>query len=377
MSGRFFIGLMTGTSADAIDTALVEFFSPIATAPPYAIRATHAVPLSPSLRQRAIAFNDAGDALRWADWVALDHDLAGEMAQAVHELLHYSGLARRQITALGMHGQTVYHRPVPPHPKTVQLGNAARLAALTGIPVVSDFRAADVAHGGQGAPLAPLFQRYFLQRRVTYPVAVVNLGGIANVSLLHAEPTRDLGFDTGPANALMDHWIHAVHGLDYDADGAFARSGRVIPALLAAMTADPYFALPAPKSTGRDYFSAQWLANYCAALPTPPAPADVQATLLELTAQTVAASLKPWAIELSAVLIAGGGVRNGALMARLRGLLQCPVASMATVGLPPDDLEALGFAWLAKQHVDRQPLPLKAITGASKDAIAGAYYPTV
>ncbi len=380
MGGQCFIGLMTGTSADGLDAALVEFF----TQPPgYEIRATLAFPHPPSLKTLAIAFNEQGDQMRWSQYAQLDAELAQHMAMGVHKLLEYSGYSRRAISAIGMHGQTVFHQPELPHRKTVQLGNAAQLAANTGIAVISDFRAADMAHGGQGAPLGPVFQRYLLSGRVNYPFAVVNLGGIANVSLfLNDALEHDIGFDTGPANALMDNWIFHTQGRAYDADGDFAQQGTVNPELLHHLLADPYFHLPFPKSTGRDYFSLNWLmrkrdelAYRLGSHSSPTTDADVQATLLELTAQSLANALMPWASELTTILCTGGGTNNGVLIKRLNALLQNKVHSLATVGLPPDYLEAVGFAWLAKMHLDRQPLPFKQITGATRNVVAGAHYP--
>src|SRR5690606_33814057 len=350
---RRFIGLMSGTSIDAVDAALLEIDERggVRTA------GFASVALDGALRDALHALQASGpDELARASLAAIA--LADRYAEAVEALLARAGLRAAQITAIGAHGQTVRHRPELGY--TIQLLDAARLAERFGIAVVHDLRAADIAAGGQGAPLAPAFHvRVFrspLERR-----AIVNLGGIANVTLLPADCGSDEpvhGFDTGPANTLLDAWCLRHTGRRFDEHGAWARSGRVHEALFARLLDEPYFALAAPKSTGRDLFHLGWLDDALAAVhagePTPnPAPeptaADVQATLVELTAVTVARACSDYGVQ--AVYACGGGTRNDFLMERLTGRL-APIELQTTAALriDPQAVEAAAFAWLAAQR---------------------------
>ena len=280
------------------------------------------------------------------------------------------------MQALGAHGQTVRHRPqaFDGTGYTLQLNQPALLAEITGITVVADFRSRDVAAGGQGAPLVPAFHRgVFGQAGRT--VAVLNLGGISNLSILRADGTT-VGFDCGPANALMDHWCERHTGQPYDHEGAWARSGHVLPALLEAMLDEPFLALAPPKSTGRDLFHPQWLATRLAASAVGAAPQDVQATLAEYTALTCVQELSRHARDCGLLIVCGGGALNRYLMERLQQLAPTVrVESSDHHGLPPLQVEAAAFAWLAHQCVNGQTASLPAVTGARGERILGAIYP--
>jgi anhydro-N-acetylmuramic acid kinase len=286
------------------------------------------------------------------------------------------GTRREQVRAIGVHGQTVRHRPqeFDGIGYTLQLNSPALLAELTGIDVVADLRSRDVAAGGQGAPQVPAFHRAVFGRPGETG-AVLNLGGIANLTALRADGST-IGFDCGPANALLDHWCRLHTGRAYDADGAWAASGQVLAPLLASLRAEPYFALPPPKSTGRDLFNPGWLQARLAADAPVAQAADVQATLAELTAVTCAADVTTHAGAARELLVCGGGAFNGHLMRRLAAHLPgVAVRSSADRGLPPDQVEACAFAWLARAFVRREPANLPSVTGAAGPRLLGALYP--
>lgn len=364
-----YLGLMSGTSADAVDAVLVEF-----TDGRPCVRAVHAEPLPADLRARVLALVQPGaDEL---DRLArLDGALARLFAQAALNLLALAGVTPGAVHAIGSHGQTVRHCPSGDEPYTLQLGNPSLIAELTGITVVADFRRRDMAAGGQGAPLAPAFHAAFF-RPAAAARAVVNIGGIANVTLLPAPAAGVVsGFDTGPGNALLDGWAERHLATPLDQDGAWAAQGRVLPALLDVLLADQYFALPPPKSTGREYFNLAWLDEQLLRWGQPVAAVDVQATLVALTARSIAQAISRHALAASEVLICGGGVHNPLLMSRLQAELNMPVASTAQEGIDPDYLEALGFAWLAMRTLAGLPGNLPEVTGARGLRVLGGIYP--
>ena len=368
-----FIGLMSGTSLDGIDGVLVDF-SPGGPAPLQVLAHEH-VEFAADLRSELLALNRSGE--DEIHRVALaGNRLARAYAEVVASLLRRAG--SRQVTAVGCHGQTVRHRPgqFDGIGYTVQVNAPALLAELCGIDVVADFRSRDVAAGGQGAPLVPAFHRALFSRPGE-ATAVLNLGGIANLSAI-APDGSTLGFDSGPANALLDFWCAASTGRRFDAGGIWAASGTVDPRLLDALLAEPYFALPPPKSTGRDLFNAQWLETRLLAsgartrLPAQ----DVQATLAELTARTAADAVHRHAGRVKELVVCGGGAFNADLMARLAArLAPMTVVSSANRGLPPDQVEACAFAWLARTFVQREPGNIPSVTGATGPRILGALYP--
>lgn len=368
MSGLY-LGLMSGTSLDGVDGVLADFSTARCHVAHHAF-----APFTPELKAELLALNTAGpNELHRAALAA--NALARTYAGVVQALLRQAGLAPAAVRAIGVHGQTVRHRPqaFDGTGYTLQLNNPALLAELTGIDVVADFRSRDVAAGGQGAPLVPAFhQGLFGQPGRT--VCVLNLGGISNLSVLGADGSV-LGFDCGPGNALMDHWCQRHTGQPFDAGGAWAASGQVQPELLQALQAEPYLALPPPKSTGRDLFNPTWLEDRLAAFATA-APADVQATLTELTASACAADVLRYANECKTLIVCGGGALNGHLMRRLAALLPgVAVASSEAHGLPPLQVEAAAFAWLAHRAVERQCGSLASVTGAAGPRVLGAIYP--
>jgi anhydro-N-acetylmuramic acid kinase len=372
-TSELYIGLMSGTSMDGVDAALLDFSQQKPR-----VAGVESAQIAIDLRANLMALNSTGNnELHNAALAA--NALMRLYAQAVHALLVKAGLQAKDIRAVGAHGQTVRHRPqmFDETGYTIQLCNPALLAELTGIDVVADFRSRDVAAGGQGAPLAPFFHRaWFAQDAAN--VGVLNIGGISNLTILQSDGGT-LGFDCGPGNALMDFWATKHIGQAFDAGGAWGAGGQLLPDLLDAMMAEPYFALPPPKSTGRDLFNPEWLAQHLAAFVTAN-PQDVQRTLLELTASPCISCARSYEIssnqKLSEIIVCGGGAFNIALMQRLQALLpEVKIVSSAERGLPPQDVEATAFAWLARQCVERVALPLNSVTGARGSRILGGIYP--
>lgn len=364
---RLYIGLMSGTSVDGVDGVLAR----LSDGQPPQVLASASLPMPTDLRQELLALNLSGED-ELARGALAANALARLYAQAVSDLLREAGVAARDVAAIGAHGQTVRHRPDSGY--TVQLNAPALLAELSGIDVVADFRSRDVAAGGQGAPLVPPFHAAIFG--APEGRAVLNLGGIANVTLL--EPGKSpRGFDTGPANVFLDGWCQRHLGAPYDADGRWATSGQVLAPLLELLIAsEPWFALPPPKSTGRDLFNMQWLDSRLAEFDGPrPAPQDVQATLQRLTARTVANAIDAAAAGTREVFVCGGGARNPGLMRELAYCLQRPVRATDALGVPAQQVEALAFAWLAQAFVARRPAGLPDVTGARGPRILGALYP--
>ncbi|MFT3817728.1 MAG: anhydro-N-acetylmuramic acid kinase [Rubrivivax sp.] len=368
-----FAGLMSGTSLDGVDGVLADF-DPQTLRPRQVLAHAHAA-LPEALAAELLALNQTGpDELHRA--ALAGNALAAVYADVLARLLGSAGCRAGEVAAVGAHGQTVRHRPQdfsgPGY--TIQLLPGAWLAELSGLIVVCDFRSADLAAGGQGAPLVPAFHAACFA--APEASAVLNVGGIANLSLLPADGGPVRGFDTGPGNVLMDLWMRRVGGQPYDADGRLAARGRVLPALLSALQAEPYFALPPPKSTGRDLFHAQWLEARLQAAGCNAAPAeDVMATLAELTARSVAEALQRELPQAWRLRVCGGGAFNGHLMARWRALLPgLDVATTAADGVPPDQVEALAFAWLAACRLAGRSASLPAVTGARAARVLGAVY---
>jgi anhydro-N-acetylmuramic acid kinase len=349
-----FIGLMSGTSLDGIDGILL-----------------------PGLRTELLQLQIPGDNEIHREAMAAN-SLAQQYAACVKELLKQADVAAGTVCAIGVHGQTIRHRPEAGY--TRQTNNPALLAELTGIDVVADFRSRDIAAGGQGAPLVPGFHQAVFAREEETRV-VVNLGGIANISILQGGKNGNVtGFDTGPGNVLLDTWIARHHAKTYDADGAWGASGTVIPALLSTLKDEPFFALPAPKSTGRDLFHAGWLTRKLSGFEGY-APEDVQATLAALTATTLADAISTYSPEVDAIYLCGGGTYNRHLLAQLKMALterhvDVPLHSTAALGMAPNQVEALAFAWLTYRFAHRQSGNLPTVTGAKDFRILGALYPT-
>jgi len=356
---------------DGVDGVLADFSTA-----PLTVRTHASAALPPALKAELLALNQPGNnELHRAALAA--NALMRIYAVVVKQLLSGSTIKPEQVRAIGAHGQTVRHQPQRHDATgyTLQLANPALLAELTGIDVVADFRSRDVAAGGQGAPLVPAFHQAVFGR-AGETTTVLNIGGMANLTVLGPALTDDvLGFDCGPGNVMMDAWCQRHRGLAYDAGGAWASSGRVLPDLLKAMLAASFFSLPPPKSTGRDLFSPDWLTLQLLGF-TDAAPVDVQATLTELTASSCATSVKNYGSESKQLIVCGGGAFNGHLMSRLQALLPgVAVKPSDEHGLPAQQVEATAFAWLARKMIRREPLKLQSITGTRGARVLGALYP--
>jgi len=354
---------MSGTSLDGIDAVLAAFEGNAGE-----LLHSQFLPFDEALRAELLALNSAGaNELERAALAA--NELSRSYAEAVLALLKQSGIKAAQIKAIGCHGQTVRHRP--DLGITLQLANPALLAELTGISVIADFRSRDIAAGGQGAPLVPAFHAA-LFRHPEHHRAIVNIGGISNLTYLPPHG-KVLGFDCGPGNLLMDAWAMRHIGQPYDRDGAWAESGGVIPELLQKLLAEPFFSATPPKSTGRDLFNLPWLEHFLA---SGLSPADVQATLLELTVDGIATALETHCKEADEIYLCGGGAHNGALVRRLKQRLSDrAIALTDDLGVNADWVEAFAFAWLARQTLDGNAGNLPEVTGAKGTRILGAIYP--
>ena len=359
------IGLMSGTSLDGIDGVLASI-SPRGE-PKLLARASRALP-SP-LRDELLALNRQGsNELHRASMAA--NDLMRAYATVVHDLLHSGNLAATEIAAIGAHGQTVRHRPELCY--TTQLSAPALLAELTGIGVVADFRSRDVAAGGQGAPLVPAFHQAVFGKH--QPCVILNLGGMANVTILRANAPV-IGFDTGPANVLLDLWCERHTGQAFDRDGRWGASGHANQALLdQLLTREPWFRLSPPKSTGRDLFHSAWLDERLKDHVGVSAQ-DVQATLVELTARTIIDALRSMGVGNLAIFVCGGGANNPCLLAALQSQWDGPIQTTDNLGIPTQDVEALAFAWLAWAHLNKIAGNLPEVTGAQGSRVLGAFWP--
>lgn len=372
---ELYIGLMSGTSLDGVDGVLVQWNA----AQQMRVLAYAAQPFDSSLRAELLALN-APDGPNELHRAALaGNAISRAYAQVVQQLLLQSGTAAAQVRAIGAHGQTVRHQPqlYDGTGYTLQLQNPALLAERTGITVIGDLRSRDVAAGGQGAPLVPAFHQGIFSRSDQSTV-VLNIGGIANLSVLPATTdaaTPVIGFDCGPGNALMDWWCLQHTGAAYDDQGRWAAGGTLHPGLLARMLEEPFLQQPPPKSTGRDLFHPQWLQAHLAQQDAI-SPQDVQATLTAFTAHSCADAVHHHGRHSSSLLVCGGGALNTELMRQLQALLpEIRLESTAARGLPPLQVEAAAFAWLARQCLHRLPGNLPAVTGAQGPRILGAIYP--
>ena len=364
-----YAGLISGTSMDGVDSALVAFDEGGVTTV-----ATHSAAIPDALKRElhALAQDPSVAALRF--WNA-DARLGSVFADAALGLLEIAGVDAREVTAIGSHGQTVYHAPRAATPVTVQLGDPSIIAERTGITTVADFRRRDIAAGGEGAPLAPAFHRAVLSAPGVER-GILNLGGIANLSVLPADPDRPpLGFDTGPANTLLDSFVRSRFGTDMDRDAALAREGEVIPSLLAALLAEPYFDRAPPKSTGRELFSPSWLDTRLAGHPEARSH-DVLRTLCELAVETAVAAVERFAPRTQEIYLCGGGARNPLLAARLaERAAPVRVDTTERLGIHPDWVEAAAFAWLAMRTLAGEAGNASTVTGAVRETVLGGIYP--
>ncbi len=364
---KHFIGLMSGTSADGVDAVVARFGDH----PRLRILAHHHEPYGAPLRERILGLMTPG-----ADEIdrmgPLEIELAEIFAAAANRVRRAAGLSPGAISAIGSHGQTIRHRPGGPLAFTLQIGDPSRIAERTGITTIGDFRRRDMAAGGQGAPLVPAFHRWLFWDK-EHDRAIVNIGGIANVTCISRDPSAPVaGFDTGPGNALLDGFIRRTLGLARDEAGAWAARGHLHAPLLVTLLEEPYFSTPPPKSTGREHFSLAWLDERLAHHPDVPAE-DIQATLTRLTAATIVTAVRE--THADQLFVCGGGSANDSLMRELRALFDGTVDTTAALGLAPDLVEATAFAWLAAQTLAGQPGNLPSATGAAHAAVLGGIYP--
>lgn len=354
---------MSGTSLDGVDVALVDFSQdkPV-------LVDCYFQPYAESLKTDLLKLHQPSpNELHQAQVIA--NQLAREYAQATLFLLQQAGVPCAEVNAIGCHGQTIRHRPE--HGYTIQLNNASLLAELTGIHVISDFRSRDIAAGGQGAPLVPAFHEQMLRHAHIHRV-ILNIGGIANITNLPVGKTT-LGFDTGPGNLLMDGWISQHQGKPYDKDGTWAASGGVIPELLRKLSLSSYFHAAPPKSTGRDLFNVAWVEQH---LNGSEKLADVQATLLALTGESISDAIKQFCTSAEEVYVCGGGAHNIQLMSHLQQALpKCKILKSEVLGIDADWMEAIAFAWLAQQTMQLRPSNLPAVTGARHAVVLGSISP--
>ncbi|RLJ18054.1 anhydro-N-acetylmuramic acid kinase [bacterium endosymbiont of Escarpia laminata] len=367
---NYYIGLMSGTSMDGIDAALVELTPD---SDPRLI-GHHSQPYPPELRRNLSALCQPGD--NEIDRLGeLDIQVGEAFAKATLQLIKENDCRREQIRAIGSHGQTLRHRPGVQHPFSLQIGDANTIAQRTGITTVADFRRRDISAGGQGAPLVPAFHQAIFQSGDKNRV-ILNIGGIANITWLPSNTAEAVtGFDTGPGNTLLDHWIARHRQVDFDRDGAWGKTGKIIPSLLNKMMTDTYFSRSAPKSTGTEYFNLDWMDSILGD-DAVSASCDVQTTLTELTALSITRAIGQHYPAAEQLLVCGGGVHNGYLMDRLAANLpSIEVFSTAKLSVDPDWIEAMAFAWLAYRTLEGLPGNLPSVTGAEEAVVLGGIYP--
>jgi anhydro-N-acetylmuramic acid kinase len=357
---------MSGTSIDGIDAGLVDF-----SANQIRLLAFHYLAFPNSLRQQIHQLSQPDQPILLSHFGEIDAQLGELFAQASLTLLEKAHVKSTEVTAIGSHGQTVFHAPEGPHGFSLQIGDPNRIAELTGITTICDFRRRDIAVGGQGAPLVPAFHQAVFSDPLI-PKTIVNIGGIANISILGTDQVS--GFDTGPGNTLMDYWSQINIGQNYDSHGDWASTGQVNQQLLEDLLDDAYFNQPPPKSTGKEYFSPVWLDQKLAAFRQCKAQ-DIQTTLCKFSADSIAQAILKHAPQSRQVLVCGGGAHNRQLMSMLTSNMAIPVLSTAAFGIDPDHVEAVAFAWLARQTFNHLPGNLCSVTGAKSPVILGGIYP--
>ena len=360
----YYIGLMSGSSADAIDTAIVEFNKKAT------LKFYREYPIDNKLKNQIQLINQKS----LADFAALDNQLGHKFADAVNEILKEANIDPNQIIAIGTHGQTVLHSPDAKNGTSIQISDPNVICAKTGITTVSDFRRMDMAFGGQGAPLASAFHEYQFKND-DKSIVILNIGGFANLTLLPSNKNEIIGFDTGPGNTMLDAWIKKNKNYEYDKDGLWAASGKTNSELLKQLLTDSYFSSKIPKSTGREYFNLSWLDANLKKLNKKISNEDIQATLMKLSATTIADAVMKYASKFSEVIICGGGVKNASLIKTIEKLLKdFKITTTSDYGLSPDCIEAVTFAWLAKTRMENQPSNIPTVTGATQKAILGGIY---
>lgn len=367
----YYIGLMSGTSVDGIDAALVDF-----EASPLTLVAAQMFPWPDELQCRITNIIEQHRNISLEELGRLDSAIGNQLATAARAIVAKASLESDQIEAIGSHGQTLFHAPDGATGFSMQAGDPNRVAEETGITTVADFRRRDIAAGGQGAPLVPAFHQALFYRP-DRNLTILNIGGIANVTLLPADTVASTGFDTGPGNTLLDSWFRKYHGKGFDRNGDWGSGGKLHQPLLDRLLAHPYFLQTPPKSTGRETFHLSWLEQVLGQTGSDKIrPQDIQRTLVEFTATSIAMAIQRYAEHTEQVLVCGGGIHNHFLMQRLEALLSPrAVESTSKYGLDPDWVEAVAFAWLAKQTLDGNSGNLPAVTGARRPVVLGAIYP--
>ena len=369
---NLYIGLMSGTSLDGVDAALVELKESQST-----ILEAHTQTIPKGLHDDILKLCTSSNSNEIEQMGQLDNRIADLFSQSVKTLLDKSGKSHSDIIAIGSHGQTIRHEPEMEHPFTLQIGNPSLISFRTKIDTVADFRSADMSSGGQGAPLVPAFHNAVFSTR-KHTRAVLNIGGIGNITVLPQDQNKPvIGFDTGPGNILLNAWIDARQGKPFDNEGAWAASTKPDQKLLEALLKEAFFQRSPPKSTGRELFNLEWLEKILIRHGTGLAPANIQSTLSELTAVSIAKAIKSYGQNCKEVLICGGGIYNKDLIQRIETQLpNCSIHSTQEFGFNPDYVEAATFAWLAKQNIERKPANLPSVTGASQAMVLGAFYPS-
>lgn len=364
---ELYIGLMSGTSLDGIDAALVEFKHDKVQLVEFLYQ-----PFTNVIKQQIEQISAANAMVFLQDYGKIDTQLGLLFAQTVNALLSKTHIPASAVRAIGSHGQTVYHEPNSKYPFSLQIGDPNIIAEKTGITTIADFRRKDIAAGGQGAPLVPAFHQSIFSHPTEYRT-IVNIGGIANITILPPSQSAPvIGFDTGPGNILMDQWIQKHLSQNYDAFGAWAKTGSINYSLVEQLKKDPYFQADPAKSTGKEYFSLAWVYENIGF--TDNLPEDIQASLCYLTATTITDAIKKYAPATEHVLICGGGIHNEYLLELIEENLNCPVSSTELYGIHPDHVEAIAFAWLAKQTLNHLTGNLKEVTGASRNVVLGGIY---
>lgn len=365
---EFYIGLMSGTSLDGIDAALVDFADEKARLVEFEY-----LPFSAEIQNSIQQLSKPDALISLKNYGAMDARLGHLFADIVNTLLAKTDIPASSVKAIGSHGLTLYHAPEIRFPFSLQIGDPNIIAELSGITTVADFRRRDIAAKGQGAPLVPAFHQAVFHQPDEHR-CIVNIGGIANITVLPKhQPAEVIGFDTGPGNTLMDLWIKLQRNQSYDKNGAWAKTGKVAHNLVELLKQDPYFKAPPPKSTGKEYFSLPWVYQYFDAFSYKAE--DIQASLCFLTATTICDAIKQYAPDTERVLICGGGIHNDYLLELIQQQLECPIESTELYGLHPDHVEAMAFAWLARQTLNNLPGNLKEVTGAANAVILGGIYP--
>ncbi|MFI3189034.1 anhydro-N-acetylmuramic acid kinase [Crenothrix sp. D3] len=364
---ELYIGLMSGTSLDGIDAALVEFKNNRVRLIEFEYQ-----PFPADLKNKIEQISDANALISLKDYGAMDTQLGLLFAQIIETLLAKANIPATAIQAIGSHGQTIYHDPNTTLPFSLQIGDPNIIAEKSGITTVADFRRRDIAAGGQGAPLVPAFHQAVFSHPHEHR-CIVNIGGIANITILSSTPSEAvIGFDTGVGNILMNQWIQKHHSLNYDAQGGWAKTGNINYELVKQLKKDPYFQADPAKSTGKEYFSLDWLYQNISVTDYPIE--DIQASLCYLTATTITDAIKKYAPATEQVLMCGGGIHNDYLLQLIEQNLHCPVSSTELYGIHPDHVEAVAFAWLARQTLNNLTGNLKEVTGASRNVVLGSIY---